>query len=411
MVRDLELPRFKTWDLLKQITRDYHEEGIRAPEEGRRVAWCTALSPHEFLSAMDFHLVFPEHESAVMGAMNTSVGLCQIAEDAGYPADLCSYARTNLGCALAEGPIEDVQDLPKPDILMACNNGCVTFNKWFQSLSRTLGVPLIFVDAPFLHDEADADAIERVQKYTRQQLDALPALLQQLTQLRFDYDRLSECVANTRDSIGSWLAVQRLGQNRPSPISSFDTYNLLLPLVCMRSRSEAVHFAETLKMEVAERVADGIAAIPGEKYRLYLDGPPPWFGTRKLARKFAGLQACVITGIYTLVFECFQELDSSRPIETLAEALTTQYANQGVKHRTEILLRHMEQYHLDGMIMQWPQTCKPVFIGQYDQIEAIRQKGVPCLIIEGDMCDSRLYNEADTAARIEAFIETLAGRD
>jgi benzoyl-CoA reductase/2-hydroxyglutaryl-CoA dehydratase subunit BcrC/BadD/HgdB len=394
-VPNVELPKFKTWDLLKQITRDYHEEGIRAHDNGRKVAWCTALSPHEFLSAMDFHLVFPEHESAVMGAMNASVQLCQIAEDAGYPADLCSYARTNLGCALGEMPMEGVPNLPRPDILMACNNGCVTFNKWFQSLSRTLRVPLVFVDAPFLHDGANADTTERAQEYVIQQLHALPALLEQLTHVRFDYDRLSECVANSGDSMRSWLAGQRLGQNRPSPISSFDT------------RIEGFRFAETLKTEIAERLANGIAAIPGEKYRLYLDGPPPWFSTRQLAGQFAGLRACVVTGIYTVVFECFQGLDSSRPIETLAEALTTQYSNRGVEYRTKTLLRYAEEYHLDGMIMQWPQTCKPVFIGQYDQIEAIRQNGVPCLIIEGDMCDSRLYNEAETAARIESFVEAL----
>jgi benzoyl-CoA reductase/2-hydroxyglutaryl-CoA dehydratase subunit BcrC/BadD/HgdB len=412
MIGDAEVksPRFEAWGLLKEVAERYHREGEVAREEGRKVAWCTALSPHEFLSAMDFHLVFPEHESAVMGATKVSVDLCEVAEERGYPPDLCSYARTSIGRVVRCGGLDEVGELPnlpRPDLLMACNNGCMTFNKWFESLSRELGVPLVFIDTPFLHDGADAEDIQRVQGYVGQQLGGLPAFLEEFTGRRFDYERLTEAVAKTGSSMRAWIAGQRMGRNRPSPLSSFDTYNLLLPLVCLRSRPEALEFAEALAEELAQRVEKGIGAVPGERYRLYLDGPPPWFRTKELSKKFLEHQACVVTGIYPVVFECFEGLDSAHPIETMAESLTIQYSNRAVGHRTGVLMRYVEEYQLDGMIMQWPQTCKPVFLGQYDQIESLRSAGVPCLIIEGDMCDSRLYNEAETDARIDAFLESL----
>jgi len=37
-----------------------------------------------------------------------------------------------------------------------------------------------------------------------------------------------------------------------------------------------------------------------------------------------------------------------------------------------------------------------------------REKGIPSLLIEADMCDERNFSESQIETRIEAFIEMLA---
>jgi benzoyl-CoA reductase/2-hydroxyglutaryl-CoA dehydratase subunit BcrC/BadD/HgdB len=53
-------------------------------------------------------------------------------------------------------------------------------------------------------------------------------------------------------------------------------------------------------------------------------------------------------------------------------------------------------------------SCKPYSLGQYDIMRQVSQRsGVPGVIIEADMCDSRVYSEEQVKTRIQAFMETL----
>ena len=56
--------------------------------------------------------------------------------------------------------------------------------------------------------------------------------------------------------------------------------------------------------------------------------------------------------------------------------------------------------------------CKPFFMGQADILEQVeRRTGVPGVILESDMCDSRWHSDAQLDTRIEAFMEVLSSRE
>jgi benzoyl-CoA reductase/2-hydroxyglutaryl-CoA dehydratase subunit BcrC/BadD/HgdB len=72
------------------------------------------------------------------------------------------------------------------------------------------------------------------------------------------------------------------------------------------------------------------------------------------------------------------------------------------------LVALMEKFSADGLVMHSNRSCKPYSLGQYDLSRAITERtGKPALIIEADMTDSRVYSEAQTRERVEAFIESL----
>ncbi len=58
--------------------------------------------------------------------------------------------------------------------------------------------------------------------------------------------------------------------------------------------------------------------------------------------------------------------------------------------------------------MQRTRTCLRVNMGQDDILEAlIKRTGLPAVVIEGDMCDTRLYSESEFNGKIDALMEIL----
>jgi len=77
----------------------------------------------------------------------------------------------------------------------------------------------------------------------------------------------------------------------------------------------------------------------------------------------------------------------------------------------ERILDLLQRFNVDGLIIHSNRSCKPYSLGQYDIQRLIYQKiGIPSLMIEADMTDSRVYSDAQVKTRVEAFMETLQNR-
>jgi benzoyl-CoA reductase/2-hydroxyglutaryl-CoA dehydratase subunit BcrC/BadD/HgdB len=136
-------------DLTRLMTRYYATRKVVG--RVRPLAWVTSGAPVEILVGMGVATVYPENYGALCGAQRAAVPLAQVAEEQGYSPDLCSYARCHVGSVL--DPRNAPQGgLPRPDLLVACNNICGTVIKWYQALAQELGVPLFLLDAPYQHE-------------------------------------------------------------------------------------------------------------------------------------------------------------------------------------------------------------------------------------------------------------------
>ena len=53
-------------------------------------------------------------------------------------------------------------------------------------------------------------------------------------------------------------------------------------------------------------------------------------------------------------------------------------------------------------------SCKPYSVGQYDLKRLLMERlGIPSVIIEADITDSRVCSEEQTRTRLEAFFEAI----
>lgn len=395
--------RIKSVSRMKEIMTHYYIDAKTARENGKKVAWITSGGPVEPLIAMDVIPVYPENHGAMVGASKMGVDLCQKAEEMGYSSDLCSYARADIACAATQGG--PIGGLPEPDFLVCCNNICGTVLKWYEVAARYYNVPLFILDTPFIHKEMRKEA----QQYVMSQIQEYIAFLETQCGRKMDYDRMTEVGRLAVEGLRLWQAVLDTAAHKPSPITAFDAFFHLALIVTLRGTQVAVDYYRGLLDEMNERIANNIAMVPGEKYRLLWDNLPVWYKTRWLSDKFASHKACLVADTYTSAWSGVLPLiDEDRFLETMSLSYSQVYINISHDMMIDKLREMLEKYDADGLVMHSNRSCKPYSLGQYDlQKMVMEQLGVPTLIIEADMVDERHFAESQIETRIDAFMETL----
>jgi len=158
---------------------------------------------------------------------------------------------------------------------------------------------------------------------------------------------------------------------------------------------------------VEERVAKGVGAIPEERYRLLWDNIALWYRLFRLFAYFVDFGGCFVVDTYTNAWSV--DLDVSEPVEGLARTYTAVCINQSLQMRAETMVDLVRRFDVDGIVFHSNRSCKPYSLGQYDIRRIVTERtGVPGLVIEADMCDTRAYTEGPIQTRIQAFMETLA---
>jgi benzoyl-CoA reductase/2-hydroxyglutaryl-CoA dehydratase subunit BcrC/BadD/HgdB len=394
------LRRMLGWDLFRK----------RYLRFGRPVAWVSSGAPVEILLAFGVLPLYPENYGAICGAAKVADRLCVEAETRGYSKDLCSYARASLGSLLEPG-LAPMGGLPRPDLILSCNNICHTITKWFEELAARLGVPIFSIDTPFL-DEEEPD--RHYLDYVTGQLREIIGSLEEQLGRSFPQEQFVKILYRSNRGIQLWGEVQQLCSTRPSPLNVPDLFLTMVPIVSFRGTHTCNRFYERLRDEVNGRILRGEAAVEGERHRLIWDNIAIWFRLYRFFKTFAEGGACFVASTYTDAWkgELWKgEGGDLDPLEAVAWAYATTYLNRGVRYRISDILRKIEYYGADGVVMHSNRSCKPYSLGQYLIKEVVaRESGVPVLMVEADMCDGRSFSEPQIEGKIATFLEMLGSR-
>jgi benzoyl-CoA reductase/2-hydroxyglutaryl-CoA dehydratase subunit BcrC/BadD/HgdB len=390
-------------DLTRLMTRYYATRKVVG--KVRPLAWVTSGAPVEILAGMGIATVYPENYGALVAAERAAVPLAQVAEEGGYSPDLCSYARCHVGSVMEPGNAPQ-GGLPKPDLLVACTNICGTVLKWYQALAQQLNVPMFLIDAPYQHEPGLPD---HAVQYVAAQLEELIAWLTQHTGRRLNQKKFAQALQLSNEAVTLWREIRELCTARPSPLNAPDLFLAMAPIVVLRGTRDAVSYYRKLKNEVEERVAKGEGAILVERYRLLWDNIAIWYRLFRLFSLFTNAGACFVVDTYTNAWS--MSVDTSEPIVGLARTYSTVYINQDLQTRAELMTDLVKRFQVDGLVLHSNRSCKPYSLGQYELLEQVsRRTGVPGLILEADMCDTRLYAEEPIKNRIQAFLDLLEAR-
>ncbi len=393
---------------LRTLLKDYFLDlDAAARDSERRVAWCTSVGPCEILTAMGFDVFFPENHGAMLGARKVSHKHIPRAVGAGYCAESCSYMTSDIGAALANySPLTEAYGIagpPKPDLLAYSTNQCREVQDWWSFFGRRHDAMVVGVCPPAHLGEVTPEHVA----FVRWQLMQIVEKIESRFNLKLDMDRLKEVVALSSRASALWRDVLDTAQSKPAPLTFFDGLIQMAPVIVMRGRQEAIDYYETLLEEMKERVRDSVGAVPKEQWRLYWEGMPVWPKIRELSGKFFDLNAVIAASTYCNSW-AFEDYDGGDPLEWMAKTSIEIFINRDENTKQAFLCEMFDRFDIDGAIFHNARTCPNNTNSRFGMAQRLREaRGMPVLVVDGDLSDGRFFSTAQSMTNIEAFIEQL----
>ena len=438
----LDLPvkkanRLKTSSLNNKMVNDYWTEVFNAKAEGKLVCWYEGVAINPLMQAADIRWVHGEAWSALLAARNNEESAQTAAEHRGYMKELCSYARTHIGCGVlaqnrgVEGSGASFSDalgagllgesIPAPDMFISAYPYCSTGQQWDEMLYRLFGkkIPIFNISVPWVWgNKKDATYLggaefKEATAYMVKQLRACTDFIAERTGKKYDWDKLSELMSYTKTAGRLRMEAMELCKAKPAPASFFDWTTSLAPVNFIKAGPHIVDYFEKTKAEIVQRIADNEGGIPQEKYRLFWDGIMNWNKIGWLANKFANYDANMVAGRYTHMgfwheHEC---IDVENPLEGMAINYLVCPINLSAPLMIEEIIKLCQHYEIEGLVLHAARTCRAFSNPQYLIADAVQKRlGLPVAMIEGDMVDESFYKDEIVNSRVEAMLEAIEAR-
>jgi benzoyl-CoA reductase/2-hydroxyglutaryl-CoA dehydratase subunit BcrC/BadD/HgdB len=385
----------------------YRSLGEAAERKTAPVAWCTSVGPAELLRALGFAVFFPENHAAMLGAARTAQRYMPLAHAQGYSQDICSYLTSDIGAYLSgETPLSayGLSGTPRADVLVFNTNQCRDVRDWFEWYGRRWDAPVIGVRSPRSLDEVTDDDVDAVAR----QIERLVPTLEAVAGRRLEEDRLAAAVRASRECSDLWGACLGTAAHRPAPLTFFDGTIHMGPAVVLRGAEEANTYYRTLLAELRERTGGAVAAVPGERFRLYWDGMPIWGRLRALSSLFAEFRTAVVASTYCNSW-IFSALDPAAPMRSMARASLELFITRSEGPKERYLGTMAEDYGVDGIVFHDCRTCPNNSNTRYGMPRRIAERlGIPTLVLDGDVNDLRCFSDEQSRTNIEGFVEQLA---
>jgi benzoyl-CoA reductase subunit B len=380
-----------------RLFKEWFSELEAAADEGRGAAYVFVMgSLAELLRCFDFPVVFPEINSLQTAVRHVAHDYLNEAEDYGYSPDICGYVKADVATQL-RGGTHPMGRIPRPEIAVY-TNACNTYIKWAE----------IWGHPDFENDRA----------YVLAQLKELIPLLESMSGVEFDIDRLREALGHANTAASGWKRVLELNRARPSVFNALTDGTIYLGVSnCLRGTPEGARYFDDLVEEMEYKAKEGIGTLTEELYRLLFVGVPCYPIFRRFGELFTEWGGTFVNSTY-LWFASGganegHQYDLDRPLESLAEGLLlgVRDAMDSMFFQTDPLLEMYETFAADGVVYHPIKSCRTVSTGLADNRRAVMERAdVPSLFIESDMMDRRVVSEAQLKNRIDAFFEGLASR-
>ncbi|MBN1848260.1 MAG: 2-hydroxyacyl-CoA dehydratase [Deltaproteobacteria bacterium] len=407
--KKVERKKIEATKEMNRIMADYFYEMDDAAKTGKKkIAWCTSVGPAELLRALGFLVHFPENHGAMLGSTRMATDLIPESNAIGYSPDICSYLTADVGAYIKgitplSRAYKGIESVPKPDVLVFNTNQCRDVQDWFAWYAQYLNVPLIGVTT---HRGVSNVTKAHIQSVA-EQMEGLIEPLSEISGKKFDMDEMKHILALSRECSDLWKEVLDTASAVPSPITFFDGTIHMGPAVVLRGTQQAVDYYKILLAELKDRIKNKIAAVEGERFRLYWDGMPVWGRLSAHSNLFAELKANVLASTYcnSWIFTAFDPQD---PFNSMARAYIELFIVRSDAFKEKYIKDMLAFFKVDGIIYHDAKTCPNNSNCRYGMPQRLeKETGVPSLVINGDLNDLRLISDEQTKTNIEAFIEQL----
>jgi benzoyl-CoA reductase/2-hydroxyglutaryl-CoA dehydratase subunit BcrC/BadD/HgdB len=400
---------------ISRIVKDYYKEREeKGRKPGQKIAWCGIAVPKQPMQAMDVLAYYPEQYGTVVATRGDPQRFIRVAERYGLGHEMCGYARITIGYIL-EGLPEDAPlgGMARPDMLITTSAVCDTRVKWWELMGELLDVPVFILEFPEMPPVGRDGAHIRPEdmeniglqigredaphllQFAAENLADYFAFLEEQCGRPMDQARLTEIQRTSSRVSRIRREINEYRKAVPTPMGSADAFAAMFPGTYLPGTRMADEFYTRLRAEVRQRMDNGIAIVPEEKFRLVWSGIPFWYNMG-LINYFEEKGGVVVIDTQ---YGC-AALTSGNPAR--------EPARWGPNGMVASVVKAVIDYNCDGAVMSYTPTCRALYIVQQEiQNTLMEELGVPSLLLESDMVDVSSFNQAQTMTRIDAFIEVV----
>lgn len=370
----------------------------------------------ELMRIMGFECVYPEITALATAIKHNSLEPILKAEEFGYGLDICGYVKTDIGLSVVGPGKTSFTGIPKPDLLVCNFSGCLVYIKWWEALAEFYDCPLFLYDVPYMRDGIDIIHQEDID-YLLTQLSELIEVSEKISGVTFDEGVLRKVLHHARRAEQGWHDILHMGKHKPSPLEAyFEAVNWMFPINVLRGLPQADVFYQIVKAELELRMEQKFYPLLEEKFRIVVEGVPPYPSYRSFWNLFKNWGAVSVAATYPKVGGMFDLGESTfhdpnNPMESIARYSLYAYCNLSFPLRNQIVNDYLNDYEADALVIHGIKSCRSFTAGQGDMRDfIINEAGYPALYIESDHQDPRYYAEAQIKNRIDAFFEALEHR-
>lgn len=379
MAPEKEMP--KGYQKLHYLSMGKTVEALKDPAHS---AWVNVFAPVELLQCFGLNCTSIELLSSFLSGFYCEDTLIDAAEEAGIASTLCSYHKNFIGGSL-------LGLVPTPEIAVTTSMVCDGNINTFRYLSKTTGVESYILDIPHAWSPEGED-------YVVDQLRELAALLAKKTGIPYREDELSAMLERENESKRLLLEINDLQKTRWYPNT------MTMNLFQIYASHLAIGTPEVL--EVYRFMRQDIEQYPeyhGKK--LFWVHLFPYY--QETLKHYLDLSDRYYVCGYDFNLDYTDPLDTQDPLRALARKMILNFYNGDYSRKIEWITRLVTECGADGVIHFNHWGCKQV-AGSVPLLKAaLRQQGVPMLILDGDALDRRNSHDGQVKTRMEAFFELL----
>ncbi len=407
----------------KQMLADHFLELSRAHKTGKKVVYTFVPGNlTELISSFDMLPLYPEINSLQSGMRKKSGAFIREAETMGFPEDVCSYVKCDVGMMLQDNIGPTGKRLPPPDLLLLSYTGCFVFMKWFENLRHLYpDAEIAMLHIPYQESgKIESNAVS----YIKDQLETeIIPKLERVSGKKYSRDNLCDKMELSAQAEDLLVEVFESAKNKPSPIDAYfgGVYYIGPIFTAFRGSQACVDYYEELLKEVNYRIINGLGPITPdgtlkeEKFRLIVEGPPNWTHFRNFWKIFYDLGAVFVGSSYTKVGGVYDDgfrHSSKDPLGSMAEYCLGCYTNRNLPQRVELLENWINHYHADGFLVNSIKSCNSFSAGQLVIMRELENRlEIPVGFIETDLVDPRYYSYSNIKNRLDSFFQMLDQRN
>lgn len=422
---------FECWQKAKEMRLQNYKNIINAKADGKLLFAGQRGAPTEVMAGfgdIEF-LGMNDYAASVAHDPPMALEAFERWEAKGYARDVCAYWRCFMGSVLTDHFYFGGQ-FPKIDFVFT-QNACDTNGKCQLLMAETLGAHYVMVDIPVVGDYRQSNKPYYVD-YVAAQFNEAIEKVSRISGRKYDDEKLIEAVYNRCSAEILWSEIMMMNQVTPCPMDMKAQYTFLVPLLVAKYKPETVEYYKGLKQEMEERVKEGIAAVPTERFRLLHHGAPPWHSLR-FFRVPQAYGAIFMGSDFSIIqFAAFEEKPNGtfgprqdpreigvklRNREEALRFFAEWYIQRGAstwcgaKTRIDHQLHLVKEWHVDGVVYHVDRGCENNTSGVLEsKIGVSNALKVPTMIYEGNRGDTRDWSEAESIDRLESFLESVGLR-